>query len=118
MAFAAWFGLIATALNLLPFGQLDGGHIAYAVLGRRATLISYATLALTLGLTIVSMSWAVVALMIVVMFLLIGARHPRVPDDHVPLDKTRLWVAFAALVIFAICFTAAPIETSRLISHP
>ena len=51
MAFAAWFGLIATALNLLPFGQLDGGHIAYAVLGRRATLISYATLVLTLGLT-------------------------------------------------------------------
>jgi membrane-associated protease RseP (regulator of RpoE activity) len=118
MAFAAWFGLIATALNLLPFGQLDGGHIAYAVLGRRATLISYGTLILTLGLTVFSSSWAVVALMIVVMFLFLGARHPLVPDDHVPLDTARLWVAFAALVIFVLCFTPAPIETSRLISQP
>jgi hypothetical protein len=40
MAFAAWFGLLATALNLFPVGQLDGGHIAYAVLGRRSSLIT------------------------------------------------------------------------------
>ncbi len=118
MAFAAWFGLIATALNLLPFSQLDGGHIAYAALGRRATLISLVTLGAALALTFVSASWWVVALMILVMFFLIGARHPPVPDDYLPLDRTRLWVAFAALVIFALCFTAAPIEPYQLISHP
>ena len=41
MAFAAWFGLLATALNLFPIAQLDGGHIAYAVFGRRSTLITF-----------------------------------------------------------------------------
>ena len=40
MAFAAWFGLLATALNLFPIGQLDGGHISYAVLGRRSTTVT------------------------------------------------------------------------------
>src|SRR6185503_10681003 len=52
IGFAAWFGMLATALNLLPFGQLDGGHIAYAVFGRRARFISAATLAGTLLLTL------------------------------------------------------------------
>ena len=45
MVFAAWFGMLATALNLLPFGQLDGGHITYATLGRWSTPISFATVA-------------------------------------------------------------------------
>jgi membrane-associated protease RseP (regulator of RpoE activity) len=44
MAFAAWFGMLATAMNLLPFGQLDGGHISYAVLGQRSWIVSLATL--------------------------------------------------------------------------
>ena len=43
MVFAAWFGMLATALNLLPFGQLDGGHLTYATLGRRSTAISIVT---------------------------------------------------------------------------
>ena len=46
MAFAAWFGLLATALNLFPIGQLDGGHVAYAVLGSRSTLVTLVTIAL------------------------------------------------------------------------
>ena len=42
MAFAAWFGLLATALNLFPIGQLDGGHVSYAVLGRSSTYVTFA----------------------------------------------------------------------------
>jgi len=118
MAFAAWFGLIATALNLMPFGQLDGGHIAYAVLGRRATLVSLATIGVAVGLTMSSMSWLFVTLLMLAMLFTIGARHPRVPDEHVPLDRARLWIAFASLVIFILCFTAAPIEPYKLIANP
>ncbi len=119
MAFAAWFGLIATALNLLPFGQLDGGHIAYAAVGRRALPISLVTILVAVGLTAFSSSsWFVVTLMLLAMLFFIGARHPRVPDEYVPLDPARFWIAIAAAIIFIICFTPAPIEPYQLISNP
>lgn len=118
MGFAAWFGLIATALNLLPFGQLDGGHVTYAVLGRRSTSVSMATVLLAVGLTFVSQSWLIVAVMMLVMLVTIGARHPRVLDEDEPLDPARRWLAVAAAVIFVLCFTPAPIEPYRLISNP
>jgi membrane-associated protease RseP (regulator of RpoE activity) len=110
MAFAAWFGMFATALNLLPFGQLDGGHIVYSVLGRRAWYVSAATLAAAVALTFVSLSWLIITIMMLVMAVFIGFRHPRILDEHVPLDGKRLVVAFLAVVIFAICFTPVPIS--------
>jgi membrane-associated protease RseP (regulator of RpoE activity) len=118
MAFAAWFGLIATALNLLPFGQLDGGHIAYAALGPRATVVSMATVLVTIGLTFGSSSWLVVTLMMVVMLFTVGLRHPRVLDEDMPLDATRRWIALASAVILVLCFTPAPIEPYQLIQNP
>ena len=112
MGFAAWFGMLATALNLLPFGQLDGGHIAYALLGRRAAFVSGATLVTAVLLFMFeSSSWFFVALMMVAMALLLGLRHPRVVDEHDPLDRGRVVVALIALVIFVVCFTPVPIET-------
>ena len=59
MAFAAWFGLLATALNLFPIGQLDGGHISYAVLGRRSTAVTIGSICVAIGLTFFSTSWIV-----------------------------------------------------------
>ena len=112
MGFAAWFGMLATALNLLPFGQLDGGHIAYAIFGRRAALISGITLVTAVLLfTFESSSWFFVALMMVAMAFLLGLRHPRIVDEDTPLDPRRMAVAIIALVIFIICFTPVPIET-------
>lgn len=116
MAFAAWFGLLATALNLFPIAQLDGGHISYAVFGQRSTLITYATLGVAIVLTTISLSWLVWTLMIVVMLWLAGARHPRVLDEDVPLDRTRTALAILAAVIFVVCFTPAPIELADLVS--
>lgn len=118
MAFAAWFGLLATALNLFPIGQLDGGHISYAVLGRKSTIVTLGTLAALIGLTFVSSSWLVWTVLTVVMLLAFGPRHPRTVDEHVPLDRGRLWLAAFALLMFILCFTPAPIEPFDLVSRP
>src|SRR5258708_37012345 len=59
VAFAAWFGLLATALNLFPIGQLDGGHISYSVLGPRSTYVTFAMLAVAVILSFFSHSWIV-----------------------------------------------------------
>lgn len=118
MAFAAWFGLLATALNLFPIGQLDGGHISYAVLGPRSTLVTLATVLCLVGLTFVSSSWFVWTVLTVVMLLAFGPRHPQTSDEHVPLDRLRIWLAVAALVMFIVCFTPAPIEPFDLVSRP
>ena len=110
MLFAAWWGMLATALNLLPFGQLDGGHITYAVFGRRAAAISLATLATVLLLTLRSMSWISVTIMMLVMAFIVGFRHPRIMDEETPLDAKRMAVAAFALVMFVLCFTPVPIQ--------
>jgi membrane-associated protease RseP (regulator of RpoE activity) len=110
MAFAAWFGLLATALNLFPIGQLDGGHVAYAVLGRRSTLITLATIGLAIGLTFVSSSWIVWTVLMVVMLLAIGPRHPPTLDDTSPIGRSRLVLAIIGLLMLIVCFTPAPIE--------
>jgi membrane-associated protease RseP (regulator of RpoE activity) len=115
-AFAAWFGCLATALNLFPIGQLDGGHISYAVLGRRSTLVTYGTIVCLAGLSFVSSSWIVWTVLNVAMLFAFGPRHPRTYDEDVPLDPARLWLALFAVLMFAVCFTPAPIEPLELVS--
>jgi membrane-associated protease RseP (regulator of RpoE activity) len=110
LGFAAWWGLLATALNLLPFGQLDGGHIMYATLGRHAAWLSRVTLLGVVLLTFQSASWAAMALMMLVMAFYFGFRHPRVLYEEVTLSPGRFAVATAALVIFILCFTPVPIQ--------
>jgi membrane-associated protease RseP (regulator of RpoE activity) len=115
MAFGAWFGLLATALNLIPIGQLDGGHISYAVLGRRSTIVTLASILTALVLTYFSMSWLVWTVLMMVMLFAYGPHHPRTVDEHVPLDPARKWLAFAALVILVLCFTPVPLEPLQML---
>ena len=110
MAFAAWFGLLATALNLFPIGQLDGGHISYTVFGRRSTFVTVATIGVAIFLSYRSASWIVWTIVVTGMLFAFGVRHPPVLDEDVPLDTTRKILAVVALVIFALCFTPAPIQ--------
>jgi membrane-associated protease RseP (regulator of RpoE activity) len=118
MAFAAWFGMLATALNLFPIGQLDGGHVSYAVLGSRwSTCLTFATLGVAVGLAFFASSWIVWTGMMVVMLFTFGPRHPRVFDEHVPLDRSRVILAVFAVVMFVLCFTPAPIRPMELIGR-
>jgi membrane-associated protease RseP (regulator of RpoE activity) len=109
MGFAAWFGMLATALNLLPFGQLDGGHITYAVFGPRAARLSVVTLATVVVLSFFATSWIAMAVMLAAMTWFVGLRHPPPLDDTTPLSRGRLVVAGLALLIFIGCFTPVPI---------
>lgn len=110
VARAAWFGLLATALNLFPLAQLDGGHVAYAVFGRNARWITLATAAVAIGLTFVSMSWVAWTIVMVVVLAVAGLQHPPTLDDSLPLDRRRLALAAAAAIIFAVCFTPEPVR--------
>ena len=118
MGFAAWFGLLMTALNLFPIGQLDGGHISYAALGARSTNLTLWGVTVVVGLTFVSLSWLLWAVMMVAMLLVLGPRHPRTLDDHVPLDGRRRRIALATAAIFVLCFTPAPIQIEGLLTDP
>jgi membrane-associated protease RseP (regulator of RpoE activity) len=110
MAFAAWFGLLATALNLFPIGQLDGGHISHAVLGRKSSYVTLAMVACAVGLTFFSTSWLVWTILMLVMLFVMGPHHPPTLDEYTPLDRGRVLLAFVALTMLIVCFAPAPIE--------
>lgn len=109
VAFAAWFGLLATALNLFPISQLDGGHISYAVLGRRSTWVTYVMIGVAVGLTFVSLSWIAWTVLLVIMIAILGPHHPPTCDEDEPIDTPRLVLAGVALLMLIVCFTPAPI---------
>jgi len=102
---AAWVGLFATALNLLPAGQFDGGHILYSVASERHRLISLGVALLLLPLAKWWSGWLVWAALI----LLLGFRHPPLLNRWEPLDNKRLVWAAIAIVIFVLCFMPVPI---------
>jgi membrane-associated protease RseP (regulator of RpoE activity) len=109
MAFAAWFGLLATALNLFPIAQLDGGHISYAVLGTRSTIITIVMVGVAIALAFTSSSWIAWTVLLLVMILTLGPRHPPTLYDEEPLAKGRVVLAVIAMIILVLCFTPAPI---------
>ena len=106
-ALAAWFGLFATAINLLPLGQLDGGHILYAVTGRLQRRLALPLwLALGLAGLFVWTGW----LLWSVIVLLMGLYHPPVRDESVPLGTGRRLLALLALAIFVLAFMPVPLR--------
>lgn len=106
VALAAWVGLLATSLNLLPLGQLDGGHILYAALGKFQRRMA---IPLWVGLALCGMLWSGWILWCVII-LFIGLRHPPVIDETIQLDRPRLGIAFAAAAIFLVTFMPTPIS--------
>ncbi|HEY3341920.1 MAG TPA: site-2 protease family protein, partial [Anaerolineae bacterium] len=103
---AAWFGLLVTGINLIPAGQLDGGHVAYALLGDKAKYLSFAMIALFLVLAItVSPSW----LLWSVMMLFFGLRHPPALNQAVKLQPIHVALAIIALLVLALVFMPVPL---------
>src|SRR5207245_2658191 len=108
VAFAGWFGLFVTSLNLLPVGQLDGGHVLYATLGRPTPRIAALLIAFLVWLGVRGypgwLLWAV----IITVFLSLG--HPPTDDDRRPLDPARRLAALATFVVFVLTFVPEPVK--------
>ncbi|BCB96727.1 metalloprotease [Dissulfurispira thermophila] len=107
VAFAGWIGLFVTSLNLIPVGQLDGGHIAFAILGERH---KYLSRALVIVLAILGIlyweGWALWA----VLMLILGIKHPPVLYWEVPLDSKRRSIGIFTFIIFVITFIPSPFK--------
>jgi membrane-associated protease RseP (regulator of RpoE activity) len=114
LAFAGWIGFFVTTLNLLPVGQLDGGHVAYALFGRRHRTISrlfllFCALMVFVPLTIGRSYWAG-WLMWIVILIALGLGHPTTFDADTPLDRPRQVMAWATIVLFIITFMPVPLS--------
>lgn len=105
--FAGWVGLFVTALNLIPIGQLDGGHISYAVFGRRSLRVALLSFAALTAICVLKQPGYIVFL---ILLLCMGLRHGPTLDDRVSLDRTRRILAVLLLAVFVVCFTPVPIR--------
>ena len=108
IAFAGWIGLLVTMLNLLPIGQLDGGHVAYAMLGEKQKLIGQAAFILLVPLSFLSINWLVWGL--VLLLLMRTVKHPPIQDIHIPLSESDKRIGYICLLIFILCFIPAPFK--------
>jgi membrane-associated protease RseP (regulator of RpoE activity) len=106
MAYAGWAGLFVTALNLLPIGQLDGGHVIYSLFGyQKSREIYKLTLA---AFMIVCAIWYIGWILLIVLLLLFGLKHPPSLNDYIGLDLKRKLIACLTLAIFVISFIPVP----------
>jgi membrane-associated protease RseP (regulator of RpoE activity) len=110
LAWAGWTGLLVTALNLIPIGQLDGGHVLYALIGERARRLYYPLIIAMFGLTLVSQNWLIWALLL----LFLGRVYATPLDTITPLDSRRRWVAVLALLVAVVIFVPAPLASVQL----
>lgn len=107
VGFAGWVGLFVTGLNLLPISQLDGGHISYAVFGKRSVLVGWAVFCVLLAVCL-TISYHYALFLVLMLFMRI--QHAPTLDDGVPLGRTRKVVALALVVVFALSFVPIPIH--------
>ncbi|MFW5878942.1 MAG: site-2 protease family protein [Myxococcota bacterium] len=115
VAFAAWIGLFITALNMLPVGQLDGGHVAHGLWGKKADGLNNAVRGILLGLGLtVWVGWLLWVVLITFILRASGGEHPPVQDPERPLGAGMKAVGFAALLTLALTFSPTPLREIRL----
>lgn len=107
VAFAGWIGFFVTSLNLLPIGQLDGGHVAYALFGERHSYFSKALIPILFLLGIFLWEgWVIWAIVL----LILGLKHPPVFFSEIPLDGKRRFLGWIGFFIFVITFIPEPFK--------
>ena len=106
VGFAGWVGLLVTALNLLPIGQLDGGHVSYAVFGSRSRLVARSAFVILL---VVCVTMRAQYLLFLALLYFLGIRHGPTMDDAAPIGSNRKKLAVLLLGVFILCFTPVPI---------
>lgn len=108
IGFAAWVGFLLTALNLIPVGQLDGGHVSYALFRRFHHRISLAFVGSLVVLA--AFFWVGWLVWVFLLLLVIGTRHPPTVDDDRPLELRHTVLGWIALAMFVLSFTPAPVH--------
>lgn len=106
IAFAGWVGILVTALNLFPVGQLDGGHVVYAFLGKKSRNLAPYILGIFILMGVFFwIGWFVWALLI----YFLGLKHPQIYDEDKPLSPGRRFLGVLVMIIFVVSFTPEPI---------
>lgn len=106
VALAGWIGFFVTSLNLIPIGQLDGGHILYALLGEKHAMFSKVLVGVMFIMGFLFWEgWIIWG----VLLIILGFRHPPIVYSEMPLDPRRKIIGWIALVIFVLTFTPIPI---------
>lgn len=103
---AAWVGMLITGLNMMPISQLDGGHVAYALFGRRAHFLAHLVLLAAIAFILRSHQYSWLVMLALVVY--IGPKHPPTADDHAPMGWCRWLVGLASLAIPILCFIPVP----------
>lgn len=106
MVFAVWVGMFATAMNLIPAGQLDGSHIVRGVLGSRANILSYVFLAFLFAIGFFYTGWWIIAIFVI----FTGLVHPPALNDYSKISGLDIALGIVSLIMFILTFTIIPIK--------
>ena len=104
IALAGWAGIFVTGMNLIPIGQLDGGHLLYGIFGQKTQKAMPYILAMLFLLGFAWNGWW----LFIILQLLLDRRHHELLDEITPLDKKRIWIAVLSLILFILVFVPVP----------
>ena len=108
VAWAGWVGLLVTGLNLLPLGQLDGGHVAFVLFGKKARQFFWPVILALTAIIIFTQTYTWVLWILMLFF--IGRQHAEPYDMITPLDNKRRWIAIGTLCLFFLVFVPIPFQ--------
>ncbi len=116
LLFAGWLGIFITALNLIPIGQLDGGHILYTLIGRRAHRVAMLLIATAVGFMIYTQDLGYLVMLLLIWKM--GPKHPPTADDSVPLGPVRITLGWLTLAFIIVGFTPRPMFVAEPTAAP